>query len=103
MFVRTGPGGQPGGRRGGSQVEVSGSFPGVDESLTDRLTSTDLSSMNGAELLAHLDAVEQHMRNLQRAKLALLEDNPQIVAQRPELRALLEQLRSLNLDDTKGT
>ena len=59
--------------------------------------------MNGAELLAHLDAVEQHMRNLQRAKLALLEDNPQIVAQRPELRALLEQLRSLNLDDTKGT
>jgi len=84
-------------------VEVSGSFPGVDESLTDRLTSTDLSSMNGAELLAHLDAVEQHMRNLQRAKLALLEDNPQIVAQRPELRALLEQLRSLNLDDTKGT
>lgn len=84
-------------------MEVSGSFPGVDESLTDRLTSTDLSSMNGAELLAHLDAVEQHMRNLQRAKLALLEDNPQIVAQRPELRALLEQLRSLNLDDTKGT
>ncbi|WP_328524177.1 hypothetical protein [Kribbella sp. NBC_00359] len=75
----------------------------MDESLTDRLTSTDLSSMNGAELLAHLDAVEQHMRNLQRAKLALLEDNPQIVAQRPELRALLEQLRSLNLDDTKGT
>ena len=84
-------------------MEVSGSFPGVDESLTDRLTSTDLSSMNGAELLAHLDAVEQHMRNLQRAKLALLEDNPQIVAQRPELRALLEQLRRLNLDDAEGT
>ena len=75
----------------------------MDESLTDRLTNTDLSAMNGAELLAHLDAVEQHMRNLQRAKLALLEDNPQIVAQSPELRALLEQLRGLNLDDVKGT
>jgi hypothetical protein len=68
----------------------------VDESLTDRLTSTDVSSMNGAELRAHLDAVERHMRNLQSAKLALLEDNPQIVAQSPELRALLEQLRSLS-------
>jgi hypothetical protein len=52
--------------------------------------------MNGAELRAHLDAVERHMRNLQSAKLALLEDNPQIVAQSPELRALLEQLRSLS-------
>ena len=75
----------------------------MDESLTDRLTNTDLSAMNGAELLAHLDAVEQHMRNLQRAKLALLEDNPQLVAQSPELRALLDQLRGLNLDDVKGT
>ena len=75
----------------------------MDESLTDQLTSTDLSSLNGAELLAHLDAVEEHMRNLQRAKLALLEDNPQLVAQSPELRALLEQLRGLNLDDVKGT
>ena len=80
----------------------SDSFPDVDESLTDRLTSTDLSSMNGAELLAHLDAVEQHMRNLQRAKLALLEDNPQIVAQRPELRALRDQLRSMDLDAVTG-
>jgi hypothetical protein len=82
---------------GSGAARVSDSFPGVDESLTDRLTSTDLSSLNGAELLTHRDAVEQHMRNLQRAKLALLEDNPQIVAQSPELRALLEHLRSLDL------
>jgi hypothetical protein len=74
----------------------------MDESVTDRLITTDLSSMNGVELLAHLDEVEQHMRNLQRAKLALLEDSPELVAQRPELRALLEQLRGLNLDDAEN-
>jgi len=74
----------------------------MDESLTDRLINSDVSSMSGAEMLAHLDAVEQQMRNLRRAKLALLEDNAQIVAQRPELRALLEQLRGMNLDDVKG-
>jgi len=71
----------------------------VDESFTDQLINADVSALNGAELLAHLDAVKQHMRNLQRTELALLEDNPQVVAERPDLQARLEQLRSLDLDD----
>ncbi|MFI6827765.1 MULTISPECIES: hypothetical protein [unclassified Kribbella] len=66
----------------------------MDESVTERLVNTDVSAMDGAEMLAHLDAVEQQLRNLQKSKLALLEDNPQLVARSPELQALLEQLRA---------
>ncbi|MEV5964683.1 hypothetical protein AB0L70_23120 [Kribbella sp. NPDC051952] len=71
----------------------------MDESVTDRLVNTDVSAMDGPEVLAHLDAVEQHMRDLQKAKLALLEDNPELVAQSPELQGLRDHLRTLNLDD----
>ena len=78
-------------------------FPDMDESLTDRLVSTDVSTLNGAELLAHLDAVQQHLRNLQKTQLALLDENPEIVEQRPELRAQLAQLRTLDLDDVSGS
>ncbi|MEV0804661.1 hypothetical protein AB0I34_43705 [Kribbella sp. NPDC050281] len=66
----------------------------MDESVTERLVNTDVSAMDGAEMLAHLDAVEQQLRILQKSKLALLEDNPQLVARSPELQALLEQLRA---------
>jgi hypothetical protein len=71
----------------------------MDESVTDRLVNIDVSAMDGPEVLAHLDAVEQHMRDLQKAKLALLEDNPHLVAQSPELQGLRDHLRTLNLDD----
>ncbi|MFG1626969.1 hypothetical protein [Kribbella sp. NPDC049227] len=66
----------------------------MDESVTERLVNTDVSALDDAGMLAHLDAVEQQLRNLQKSKLALLEDNPQLVAQSPELQALLEQLRA---------
>ncbi|MEV6267795.1 hypothetical protein AB0L64_11525 [Kribbella sp. NPDC051936] len=71
----------------------------MDESVTDRLINVDISGMSGPELLAHLDAVEQHMRRLRRTELALLERSPEIVAQRPELQAQLDHLRSLDLED----
>ena len=66
----------------------------MDESVTERLVNTDVSALDDAGMLAHLDAVEQQLRNLQKSKLALLEDNPQLVARSPELQALLEQLRA---------
>lgn len=66
----------------------------MDESVTERLINADLSAMDGVEMRAHLDAVEQQLRSVQESKLALLEDNPQLVAQSPELQALLEQLRA---------
>jgi hypothetical protein len=75
----------------------------MDESVTDRLLSADVSGMNGAELLAHLDAVQHQLRNLQRSQLALLDENPEIVAQRPELVALLDQLRAQNPDGVSGS
>jgi hypothetical protein len=74
----------------------------MDRSLTDSLVNADLSSMSGAEMLAHLDAVQQHMRNLQRTELALLEDSPHIVAERPDLRDRLDYLRSLDLEELSG-
>ncbi|TCC43931.1 hypothetical protein E0H75_37235 [Kribbella capetownensis] len=66
----------------------------MDESVTERLVNADVSAMDGAEMLAHVDAVQQQLRSLQESKLALLEDNPQLVAQSPELQVLLEQLRA---------
>jgi hypothetical protein len=75
-------------------------FTGMnDQSETDRLISTDVSGLTGAEMREHLDAVEQHMRRLRRTELALLEGSPEIVAQRPELQAQLAHLRTLNLED----
>ncbi|WP_132154515.1 hypothetical protein [Kribbella antiqua] len=74
----------------------------MDESVTDRLISADVSAMDGAEMRAHLDAVQQHLRSLQQAQLALLDENPEIVAQRPELVALLDQLRAENPGPVSG-
>ena len=76
------------------QAAVSDSLLGMDESVTERLVNTDVSAMDGVEMLAHLDAVQQQLRSLQESKLALLEDNPQLVARSPELQVLLEQLRA---------
>jgi hypothetical protein len=67
--------------------------------VTDQLINVDVSGMSGPELLAHLDAVEQHMRRLRRTELALLEGSPEIVAQRPDLQAQLDHLRSLDLEE----
>jgi hypothetical protein len=75
-------------------------FTGMNhQSETDRLTSVDVSAMSGPELVAHLDAVEQHLRSLRRTELALLEGSPEIVAQRPDLRAKLEHLRTMDLEE----
>jgi len=85
-----------------NQASAGGTFPDslpdMDESLTDRLINTDLSAMNHSQKLAHLDAVEQDMRDLLGTQLTLLEENPQLVAQRPELHARRDRLRGLNLD-----
>ncbi|TCC04078.1 hypothetical protein [Kribbella soli] len=70
----------------------------MDESVTNQLVNADVSGMTGPELLAHLDAVEQHLRNLRRTELALLEGSPEIVAQSPDLQAQLAHLRTLNLE-----
>ncbi|HET6987189.1 MAG TPA: hypothetical protein VFI00_11265 [Kribbella sp.] len=74
----------------------------MDESLTDRLINTDVSAMTGAEKLAHLDAVEEHMRHLKRSELALLEGRPEVVAQHPHLQDRLDYLRTLDLDELSG-
>ncbi|MGY4773123.1 hypothetical protein ACXC9Q_39970 [Kribbella sp. CWNU-51] len=74
----------------------------MDESLTDRLINTDLSALNSAEMRAHLDAVEQHMRHLNRSELTLLEGSPEVVAQQPHLQDRLAYLRSLDLQEISG-
>jgi hypothetical protein len=74
----------------------------MDRSLTDSLVNADLSSMSGAEMAAHLDAVQQHLRNLQRSELALLEGSPEAVAQNPQLRDRRDYLRSLDLEELSG-
>lgn len=84
-------------------MQLSDTFPAMDESRTDRLITTDISALTGPELLAHLDEVEQQIRTIHKTKLALLEDNPHLVAQSPDLQALLKQLRTLNLDDVVVT
>ena len=83
----------------GVQGRVSDSFPGVDESLTDRLTNIDPSTMSGAEMVAHLDAVEQHKRYLIRTALAMLDENAELVAQYPHLQDMLADLRSQPSDE----
>ncbi len=74
----------------------------MDESLTDRLVSADVSNLHGADLVAHLDAVQQHLRNLQKAQLALLEENQEAIAQYPELQEELERLQALSPDEITG-
>jgi len=74
----------------------------MDESLTDRLINADVSAMDGAEMLAHLDAVEQQMRNLLGAELALLQENPDLVATHPQLQARLDHLRALPPEKVSG-
>ena len=72
-------------------------FRGVDDSETERLVNTDLSNLTGPELRAHLGAVERRMTELKRTELELLERSSELVADRPELRARLEYLRTLDL------
>ncbi len=91
-----------GGRRTKRARWARGTVAGMDESVTDRLISADVSAMNGAEMRAHLDAVQQQLRSLQQAQLALLDENPEIVAQRPELATLLDQLRAENPGEISG-
>ncbi|TDW90710.1 MULTISPECIES: hypothetical protein [Kribbella] len=73
-----------------------------DESLTDRLVNTDVSALSGLELRAHLEAVDQHMKYLQRSELALLEGSPEVVAQNSQLRDRLDYLRTLDLEELSG-
>ncbi len=74
-----------------------------DESETDRLVNTDISSLTGPEALAHLDAVEHRMRQLLRTQRDLLEANAEALADQPELQARLDHLRTVNLDDPSST
>jgi hypothetical protein len=78
---------------------IRDTFPDMDQSLTDRLVNTDVSALSGADLLAHLDAVQQHQRNLQKAQLALLEENQEAIARYPELQQELERLQALPPDE----
>ena len=73
-----------------------------DESLTDRLVNTDVSALSGLELRAHLEAVDQHMKYLQRSELALLEGSPEVVAQNSQLRDRRDYLRTLDLEELSG-
>jgi hypothetical protein len=75
---------------------------GMSESETERLINTDLSSLSGAEMLAHLDAVERRMKHLMRTELELLEGSPEVVADRPELQARLDYLRTVDLAGASG-
>jgi hypothetical protein len=77
-------------------------FTGMNESETDRLINTDLSGLSGAELLDHLDAVEHRLKELKKTELELLEGSPEVVADRPELQARLDHLRTLDLDEASG-
>lgn len=74
---------------------------GMDESVTERLINADLSAMDGVEMRAHLDAVEQHMKQLQRAELTLLEDSSELIGQHPQLQDRLAYLRTLDLDEVE--
>ncbi|TCC29490.1 hypothetical protein [Kribbella speibonae] len=70
-----------------------------DESETDRLINTDVSALSGPEMREHLDAVERRMKELLRAELELLEGSAQVLADRPELQARLDYLRSVDLNN----
>ena len=74
----------------------------MDESETERLISTDVSSLSGAEMLDHLDSVERRMKELLKAELELLEGSAALLADRPELQARLDHLRSVDLDGVNG-
>ena len=74
----------------------------MDESETERLISTDVSSLSGDEMLDHLDAVERRMKELLKAELELLEGSAELLADRPELQARLDYLRTVDLDGVSG-
>ncbi|MEU4603670.1 hypothetical protein AB0F43_11875 [Kribbella sp. NPDC023972] len=73
-----------------------------DNSETDRLINTDVSALTGAEMLAHLDAVERRMKQLLRTERDLLEGSADVLADRPELQARLDYLRTVELDEATG-
>jgi hypothetical protein len=75
----------------------------MDESETDRLISTDVSSLSGEEMLDHLDSVERRMKELLKAELDLLEASAELLTDRPELQARLDYLRTVNLDGISAT
>jgi hypothetical protein len=74
----------------------------MDPAETDRLINTDVSNLSGAEMRAHLDAVERRMKELMKSELELLEGSPEVVADRPELRARLDHLRTMDLGEASG-
>lgn len=74
----------------------------MNESETDRLLNTDVSGLTGAEMVAHLDAVERQMKHLMRTERELLEGSLELVADRPELQTRLDYLRSVDLDEASG-
>lgn len=74
-------------------------FTGMDESETTRLINTDVSGLSGAEMAAHLDAVERQMKELMKAELELLEGSSVVLADHPELQARLDHLRALDLGE----
>ena len=78
-------------------------FTGMnDDSETDRLINTDVSALTGAEMLAHLDAVERRMKELLRTERELLEGSAAVLADQPELQARLDYLRTVDLPEVSG-
>ncbi|HWD78678.1 MAG TPA: hypothetical protein VG497_07350 [Kribbella sp.] len=75
----------------------------TDESETDRLLATDVAGLSGPELLAHLDAVEDRVRQLLRTQRDLLEASAGRLADQPELQARLDYLRTVDLDDPSAS
>ncbi|MFG1814359.1 hypothetical protein ACGFIF_11380 [Kribbella sp. NPDC049174] len=69
----------------------------MDESETERLISTDVSNLSGEEMLDHLDSVERRMKDLLKAELDLLEASAELLADRPQLQARLDYLRTVDL------
>lgn len=65
-----------------------------DAEITQQLVDTDTTAMSPEELGAHLAEVDQRIKKLNALRLGMLEERPELVAQHPELQALLDQLRS---------
>lgn len=74
----------------------------MDESETERLIGTDVSGLSGQEMLDHLDSVERRMKELLKAELELLEGSAELLADRPELQARLDHLRTVDLNGVSG-
>ena len=73
-----------------------------DSEITQHLVDADTTAMSPEELQAHLALVDQRLRELDAARIGLLEANPEVVAQHPELQEELDRLRTLDIGAASG-